>query len=100
MVWKYRCGRVSHTEQEKEMGEAVRVNQAVAQVPIKSAWYSKINWFSVLTGVVGVGTWATGLLPPAQAAVVGAVTQTIQTVGTVVLKTWFTDTVTPSSVKR
>jgi hypothetical protein len=75
--------------------------QDQATVDVKSAWLSKINWIQV---VALAGTTATGLigafnLDPVTAAKVTAIVAIVGQVATVIVKTFFTSTVTPSSVK-
>lgn len=76
-----------------------QVNQAVAQVPMKSAWWSKINWAQAIAMVAMAGTvfnlfdWT----PEDQVKVLAGIT-TIQSGVTWMVKTFFTPTVTPTSV--
>lgn len=75
-----------------------------AVVPVKSAWYSKINWLSigamVITGgVAGLSANVLGFEPETQVKVMATV-QAVQSLATVVLKTWFTGTVTPGSLEK
>lgn len=70
----------------------------VVNVEVKSAWLSKINWTQIIAAVSTlVTTNALGLDDATQVKVL-AVTSIIHSVATVVLKTWFTPTVTPASV--
>lgn len=75
----------------------------MVSVPITSAWSSKINWTqgvailsSVLVLFLGPNA---GLTPDQQAAVVTVITL-IQGIVTYIMKTWFTSTVHPSSIKK
>jgi hypothetical protein len=78
------------------------VSTQTARVDVKSAWASKINW----TQAMGIGASAlvvvTGgkidIPPEVQLALVGLI-QSGQAITTWVIKTWFTTTVTPASVK-
>lgn len=67
-------------------------------VPIKSAWLSKINWTQAISMLAMVGTvFGLDLPPQTQADIVVAI-GLAQGVMTWVFKTFFTNTVTPSSV--
>ena len=69
-----------------------------ARVEVKSAWLSKINWTAVVAAVVSLATAnVLGLEPETQVNVMALVTVS-QSVATIVLKTWFTPTVTQASV--
>jgi hypothetical protein len=70
-------------------------------VQIKTAWMSKINWTQAISGAAMLVTFLTGgklnITPEQQVDIVvtiGVVTNII----TWVIKTWFTPTVTPSSL--
>jgi len=71
-----------------------------ALVAVKSAWASKINWLQAL-GAAGtlITTLAAGL-PPDQAAKWTATVAIVTNIATVIIKTWFTTTVTPASAKK
>lgn len=67
--------------------------------PVKSAWLSKINWLQIVS--LGV-TFATGIfgafnLDPAMTAKATAGAAAVGQVLTIVLRTFFTTTITPSS---
>lgn len=70
-------------------------------VEVKSAWASKINWTQGIAGTAMVLAWVSGgkigLTSDQQAALVTSI-GVITNVATWVLKTWFTKTVTPTSV--
>lgn len=76
-----------------------QVNQVVAQVPMKSAWLSKINWTQAVAIVAMAGTmfnlfdWT----PEDQVKVLAGITM-VQSAVTWMIKTFFTPTVTPTSV--
>lgn len=71
---------------------------ATAVVPVVSAWYSKINWTQVISVGVMVATMAGIVVPTGMQEAVLAAIVAIQAVATIVLKTWFTKSVTPASV--
>ncbi len=70
-------------------------------VDVNSAWWSKINW----TQVVGFGCTVLAIVtgsrlsvpPDVQLAIVAAI-QGIQALITIILKTYYTPTVTPNSL--
>lgn len=69
-------------------------------VPVESSWWSKINWtqwVSLLASILTV--YGIPMDAPTQAAVVLGI-QSLQTVLTWVLRTWFTNTVTPGSLSK
>jgi hypothetical protein len=73
-----------------------------ALVAVNSPWYSKINWVQlasiVLNGLITlVGGQVLGLDPELQVKLLG-VLQLIQGVSTIIIKTYFTPTVTPQSL--
>ncbi len=67
---------------------------------IKSAWLSKINW-TQLVGFLAVMLAAFGvdLDSDTQIAIVAAIAGATQ-IATWIIKTWFTATVTPGSVRK
>ncbi len=70
-------------------------------VDVKSAMASKINWVQIIGVVAMLGT-LTGLFDISatdQAAIVGGILA-VQAAVTVILRTWFTKSVTPSSAKK
>ena len=72
----------------------------VAQVDVKSAWASKINWtqaVGITASVIAVISGNKYQIPvETQLSLVAAI-QGIQAVATFVMKTWFTKTITTSS---
>lgn len=67
-------------------------------VPVKSAWLSKINWTQAISMLAMVGTvFGLNLEPQTQADIVVAI-GLAQGALTWVFKTFFTNTVTPSSI--
>ena len=75
----------------------------VDNVLVQSGWLSKINWTQVIALVASVLVVVTGgkfnITPEMQLAIV-ALIQAVQTVLTVVFRTYFTTTVTPSSAAK
>lgn len=72
------------------------------QVPVKSAFASKINWLQAITAA---GTFATALisaanLPATQAAELTASVAAVGQLATVICRTFFTTSVTPSSAAK
>jgi hypothetical protein len=69
-------------------------------VTVKSAWLSKINWTQAVASAAMLIAFATGnainLTADQQTAIV-VVIGVIGNITTYVLKTWFTDTITPAS---
>ncbi len=72
-----------------------------ATVPVQSPWFSKINWTQAVQALAAVLVIATGgkidLTPTDQAYIVGGIV-VVGNLLTVILKTYFTTTVTPQSV--
>jgi vacuolar-type H+-ATPase subunit I/STV1 len=72
----------------------------VAEVEVKSAFLSKINWtqlISVLASLLVV--FGVNIPPELQAHIAAAITA-VSAIATIVMKTWFTTTVTPSSATK
>jgi hypothetical protein len=69
-----------------------------ATVPIKSATQSKINWTALVGPALSALAYFGLKLDPQQAIAVIAGIQAAQSIVTIVLKTYFTKTVTPDSV--
>lgn len=72
------------------MAETIRVET-------KSAWYSKINWTQVAQAVVTLLTTNAFGLDDATQVKVLAGTTLATNLGTIILKTFFTPTITPAS---
>ncbi len=79
----------------------VTTTTPAATVPVQSAFFSKINWAQAVQALAAVLVIATGgkinLSPTDQAYIVGAIV-VVGNLATVILKTYFTTTVTPQSV--
>ena len=70
------------------------------EVAIKSAWWSKVNWTQVVAMVATVGVlFGTSLSPEEQAKIVATI-QAVSGLATVILRTWFTTSVTPAAASR
>lgn len=76
-------------------GEAPMMITETAVVPVKSAWYSKINWTQVGGALLSLATTFAAGLPPAQAALVATGINVVQGLLTIVFRTWFNNTATP-----
>jgi hypothetical protein len=76
---------------------------ASVTVPTKSAWLSKINWTQGVSSLAMVLTLVSGgtlnLTADQQTAMIVTV-GVVGDIATWVIKTWFTPTVTPASVKQ
>lgn len=72
----------------------------IVTVAVKSAWASKVNWIAALTALSALITQFTPLLPPADQGEATAAVTVIGTLLTIVTKTFFTTTVTPSSAAK
>ncbi len=75
----------------------------VVTVPVTSAWGSKVNWTQAVAGAAMVLTFATGGKIGMTADQQAAVVVTIGVIGNVVtwvMKTFFTDSVHPSSLPK
>ncbi len=72
----------------------------VAVVNVQSAWFSKINWTQVVQALATVLVIATGgkldLTPDQQLQIVGGIV-VVGNLATVIMKTYFTNTITPQS---
>lgn len=66
------------------------------EVAVKSAWWSKINWVQAVTLLATVATvFGFDFPPELQAKVVATITG-VSAFLTIVIRTWFTTTVTPA----
>lgn len=79
---------------------AVTQNPNIAVVPVKSPFTSKINWYQV--GMLGLGSLTIFGIDIDDATKLKLIEGiiAIQTVGTVILKTFFTKSVTTASAKK
>jgi uncharacterized membrane protein len=72
----------------------------IAEVEVKSAWMSKINWtqlISVLASLLIV--FGVNIPPELQAHLATAITA-LSALVTIIMKTWFTTTITPASAAK
>jgi len=76
---------------------------ATVAVAVESGWWSKINWTQAVgfasSGMTLAFGYKSAIPADTQLAIVAAI-QSAQTVATWVFKTWFTKTVSPSSVAQ
>ena len=71
--------------------------QAVTVATVKSAWVSKINWVQFAGPVASVGA-AFGLnLSPDQVVALVVSVQTVQSIATWIIRTWFTHSISAPS---
>ncbi len=69
-------------------------------VDVKSGWFSKINWTQIV-GVVAMAATMFGLdLSAAEQATIVSGIVAVQAAITVILRTWFTKTITPEAAKK
>jgi hypothetical protein len=73
-----------------------------ATVPVKSAMTSKVNWLQVISALATVATAiiSAANLSAAQAAEYTAAVAGIGQIATIIVKTFFTTTITPSSAAK
>jgi hypothetical protein len=73
----------------------------IALVKVKSAWLSKVNWTQIVAALAMILAFVTGNKIELTATEQSAIIVVIGLIGqfaTFILKTWFTPTVTPSSL--
>ena len=70
------------------------------EVAVKSAWWSKINWVQAVAMLATVATVFGFDFPPELQAKIVATISGVSGVATVILRTWFTTSVTPASADR
>jgi hypothetical protein len=66
------------------------------EVAVKSAWWSKINWVSAVAMAATAATMFGFDFPPEMQAKVVATITGVSGFATIVLRTWFTTSVTPA----
>jgi len=70
------------------------------EVAVKSAWWSKINWVQAVAMLATVATvFGFDFPPELQAKIVATITG-VSGVATVILRTWFTTSVTPAAADK
>lgn len=72
----------------------------VVEVAVKSAFWSKINWVQAVTLVATVATVFGFDFPPDLQAKIVETLVAVSTLATIVLRTWFTSSVTPPVAER
>ncbi len=83
------------------MMSMISITVPAAVVPVESSWLSKINWTQIVQGAAAVLVIASGgklnLTPEQQLQIVGAIV-VVGNLATIIMKTYFTTSVTPQSV--
>lgn len=83
-----------------EIMQAVRNSPDVAMVPVKSAWTSKLNWKSgVALAAAFLAIFGIEVTPQEQAAILAGIIA-ISEVASVIIRTWFTTSVTAASAGK
>jgi len=67
-------------------------------VPVESAWFSKINWTQASAAATALIVAFGVSIPPEKATAILAGLNVAQGTLTWIMRTWFTDSVTPGSV--
>lgn len=70
------------------------------EVAVKSAWWSKINWVQAITLLATVATVFGFDFPPELQAKIVETLVALSALATIVLRTWFTTSVTEAAAKR
>lgn len=70
------------------------------EVAVKSAWWSKINWAQAIAMAASVGVFFGLDIPPEQQAKIVVTINAVSGVATIILRTWFTSTVTPAVAEK
>ena len=70
------------------------------EVAVKSAWWSKINWNSAVTMLASVGVFFGVNLPESEKLAIIVTLNAVSDFLNVVLRTWFTTTVTPAVANK
>lgn len=66
------------------------------EVAIKSAWWSRINWTQAVAMAASVGVFFGHDFSPEQQAKIVVTIQAVAGLATIILRTWFTSSVTPA----
>lgn len=69
-------------------------------VEVKSAWFSKINIVSAVSALVALATALGIAVPQEWVDSVMKLVAVVAPVLTLILRTWFTTTITPASAKK
>lgn len=70
------------------------------EVAVKSAWWSKVNWTQAIAMIASIGViFGLNLSPEEQAKIVATI-QGVSGLATIILRTWFTDSVTPAVANK
>jgi hypothetical protein len=70
------------------------------EVAIKSAWWSKVNWTQVLAMASSFGVvFGLDISPEEQAKIVATI-QGVSGLATIIIRTWFTTSITPASASK
>lgn len=72
---------------------------AVETVEVKKWWESKVNWVAILGIVAQMANFTGFIVPPDLIANVAVLLASVQSVLTVIARTWFSPTVVTQSVK-
>lgn len=70
------------------------------EVAVKSAWWSKVNWTQVIAIVASLGVFFGLHLSPEDQAKIVVTINAVSGVATIILRTWFTTTITPAAADR
>ena len=68
----------------------------IVEVAVKSAWWSKVNWTQAIAMAASVGVFFGLNLSPEEQAKIVVTINAVSGLATIVLRTWFTDSVTPA----
>lgn len=72
----------------------------LVEVAVKSAWWSKVNWTQIVAMFASFGViFGLDLSPEEQAKIVATI-QAFSGLATIILRTWFTTTITPASATK
>jgi len=70
------------------------------EVAVKSAWWSKVNWTQAVAMIATLGVlFGLNVSPEEQAKIVATI-QGVAGLATIILRTWFTTSVTPVAADR
>lgn len=72
----------------------------IAEVEVKSAFLSKINWTQLISVLASLLVVFGFNIPPELQAQIAAAITAVSAIATIVMKTWFTQTITPASAEK